>query len=398
VLRKAPLPRRLSALLEAESGSNDPMAILLTVGLLATVEGSVTPAEWAVFGLRQLVGGAVVGVAVGYVGAVGLNRSHLGSAGLYSVLGLGVAGLAYGVGAGLGTSGFLAVYVAGIVVAARSPRHRRSLRTFHEGLAATAQIGLFLLLGLLVFPAQLPPVAVDATVIALVLVFVARPLAVLVCLLPFRMPSREVAFAGWAGLRGAVPIVLATFPLTAGYEDGVLIFDVIFFVVLVSAVLQGFTITPVAARLGLRAEPTPWADVAEVVPLDTVGVDLLEVEVPDGAAVAGGTLARFPLPGQARVSAIVRRDQVLVPDGGTVLEAGDLLMIVSGPKPGLRGALGRWLAGDRSEGDIAGTPPPPGTTDGALPPERSDPSPRSHDGAGGSSHLRPTAEDRDRSG
>ncbi len=371
VLRKAPLPRRLSALMEAESGSNDPMAILLTVGLLATVEGPVAPAEWVVFGLVQLVGGAVVGVAVGYVGALALNRSRLGSAGLYSVLGLGVAGLAYGVGAGLGTSGFLAVYVAGIVLAARSPRHRRSLRTFHEGLAATAQIGLFLLLGLLVFPAQLPPVALDATAIALVLVFVARPLAVLLCLLPFRMGAREVAFAGWAGLRGAVPIVLATFPLTAGYEDGVLIFDVVFFVVLVSAMVQGFTMTPVAARLGLRADPAPWADVAQVLPLDTVGVDLLEVEVPDGAAVVGGTLARFRLPAGARVSAVVRGDQVLIPNGGTVLEAGDLLMIVSGPRPGLAGDLGHWLAGDLPRAAMAAAPPRPEAAGGAPQPQAS---------------------------
>ena len=368
VLRKAPLPRRLTALLEAESGSNDPMAILLTVGLLATAEGSVAPTEWAVFGLRQLLGGALVGVAVGYVGAAGLNGSRLDSAGLYSVLGLGVAGLAYGVGAGLGTSGFLAVYVAGIVVAARSPRHRRSLRAFHEGLAASAQIGLFLLLGLLVFPAQLPRVAFDATVITLVLVLVARPLAVLVCLVPFRMPSREVAFAGWSGLRGAVPIVLATFPLTAGYEDGVLIFDVVFFVVLVSAVLQGFTITPVAARLGLRAEPTPWAELAEIIPLDTVGVDLLEVEVPDDAAVVGGTLAHFRLPAGARVSAIVRGDQVLVPNGSTILEAGDLLMVVSAPSPGLADAFGHWLAGDLPRAPAAGARLPPPATDDAPTP------------------------------
>lgn len=369
VLRKAPLPRRLSALLEAESGSNDPMAILLTVGLLATVEGAVPPEQWVVFGLRQLIGGTLVGVAVGYVGAVGLNRSHLGSAGLHSVLGLGVAGLAYGVGAGLGTSGFLAVYVAGIVVAARSPRQRRTLRTFHEGLAATAQIGLFLLLGLLVFPAQLPRIALDATVIALVLVVVARPLAVLVCLVPFRMPSREVAFAGWAGLRGAVPIVLATFPLTAGYEDGVLIFDVVFFVVLVSAMLQGFTITYVAARLGLRAEPAPWAEVAEIIPLDTVGVDLFEVDVPEDAAVVGGTLAQFRLPGGARVSAIVRDDHVLVPNGGTILAAGDLLMIVSGPRPGLEGALGHWLAGELPRGATAGVPPSSGVAVGGGAPQ-----------------------------
>ncbi len=345
VLRRAPLPRRLTSLLEAESGSNDPMAILLTVGLLGVAEGAVSPADWATFGLRQLVGGAAVGIGIGWLGAVALNGSRLGSAGLYSVLGLGVAGLAYGSAAAVGTSGFLAVYVAGVVVAARSPRQRRALRTFHEGLAATAQISLFLLLGLLVFPSRLPAVALDAGIIALVLVLVARPLAVFICLMPFRMAIREVTFAAWAGLRGAVPIVLATFPLTAGYDEGALIFDVVFFVVLVSAVIQGFTITPVAAKLGLRAELDPLADVVEIVPLDTVGVDILEVEVPVGAAVVGGTLARFPLPGDARVTAIVRGGHVLVPSGGTPLAAGDLLMIVSGSRRDLDGALRAWLTG-----------------------------------------------------
>ena len=344
VLRKAPLPGRLTSLLEAESGSNDPMAILLTVGLLATAEGPVAPSEWVAFGLRQLVGGAVVGVVAGWLGAVALDGSRLGGAGLHSVLGLGIAGLAYGTATALGTSGFLAVYLAGVVVAARAPRQRRTLRTFHEGLAATAQISLFLLLGLLVFPSRLPAVAVEAGVITLVLVLVARPLAVLLCLLPFRMPFREVAFAGWAGLRGAVPIVLATFPLTAGYEDGPLIFDVVFFVVLVSALIQGFTITPVARRLGLRAEVDPLADVAEIIPLDIVGVDVRELEVPAGAGVVGGDLARCPLPGDARVTAIVRAGQVVVPTGTTILAAGDLLTIVSGPSRDLDDALRGWVS------------------------------------------------------
>ena len=346
VLRKAPLPRRLTALLEAESGSNDPMAILLTVGLLAAAAGPVAPIDWVVFGLRQLLGGAVVGVAVGSLGAFALNRSRLRSAGLYPVLGLGIAGLAYGAAAAGATSGFLAVYVAGVVVTARSPRQRRALRTFHEGLAASAQIALFLLLGLLVFPSQLPDVAFEAGAIAMVLVLVARPLAVAMCLLPCRMPVREAAFAGWAGLRGAVPIVLATFPLTVGYEDGNLIFNIVFFVVLVSAVVQGFTIAPVASRLGLGAEPDRLAGVAEIIPLDTVGVDVVEIEVVSASAVAGGTLAASPLPGEARVVAIVRGEQVLVPTGSSVLAVGDLLMVVSTSRPDLAAVLQTWLAGD----------------------------------------------------
>lgn len=356
VLRRAPLPRRLSVLLEAESGSNDPMAILLTVGLLATAERDVAAGEWVAFGLRQLVGGALVGVVIGWLGAAALERAHLGSAGLYPVLGLGVAGLAYGASAAIGTSGFLAVYVAGVVVAAHGPRQRRALRTFHEGLAATAQIALFLLLGLLVFPSQLPAVAPEATVITVALVLLARPLAVALCLAPFRTPAREVAFAGWAGLRGAVPIVLATFPLTAGYADGAVIFDIVFFVVLVSAVVQGLTIAPVAARLGLRADASRWAGVAEVIPLDAAGIDVLEIEVPPDSPVAGRPLAAAPLPGEARIAGIVRGDHVLVPTGATVLEAGDVLAVVSAARTGLEVAVGEWLRGGAAPGAPAPRP------------------------------------------
>ena len=345
VLRRAPLPRRLSVLLEAESGSNDPMAVVLTVGLLATAQRDVTAVDWLAFGLRQLVGGALVGALTGWLGAMALERAHLGSAGLYPVLGLGVAGLAYGAGASLGTSGFLAVYVAGLVVAAKGPRQRRALRTFHEGLAATAQIALFLLLGLLVFPSQLPAVAPEATAITVALLLVARPLAVALCLAPFRTPAREVAFAGWAGLRGAVPIVLATFPLTAGYPDGALIFDVVFFVVLVSALVQGLTMAPVAARLGLRADDSRWAGVAEVVSLDAAGIDVLEIEVPLGSPVVGRALATAPLPGDARIAGIVRSDHVLVPTGATILQPGDLLAVVSAAGTSLEATVSGWLQG-----------------------------------------------------
>jgi cell volume regulation protein A len=245
--------------------------------------------------------------------------------------------------------------VAGIVVATRAPRQRRALRTFHEGLATTAQIALFLLLGLLVFPSQLPAVALDGSLIALVLVLVARPLAALLCLAPFGYPLRQMSFIAWAGLRGAVPIVLATFPLTAGYDDGTLIFDVVFFVVLVSAIVQGFTITPVAARLGLRADPGPWAEVAEMIPLDAIGVDIFELEIPVGSPVIDGTLAVFPLPGDARVIAVIRAHNVVVPSGGTALAAGDLLMIVAQDRPELQADLRTWLSGAPSQGEPVGT-------------------------------------------
>lgn len=342
VLRGTQVPNRLRVLLEAESGGNDPMAVLLTVGFLAVAAGGVTADDWVVFGLRQLLGGVAVGAAVGWIGSVGLSRLPLGSPALYPVLGLGVAGLAYGTATVLGTSGFLAVYVAGIVVGAGAPRRRRAVRSFHEGLASTAQIALFLLLGLLVFPSRLPDVALPALAVAATLVFVARPLAVAVSLPWFGFDRREVAFASWAGLRGAVPIVLATFPLTAGHPAGQAIFDVTFFVVLVSAAVQGLTVGGLARRLGLRSDTTGWAQLAEVIPLDAVGLDVVEVDVPAGAQIVGQALREVPMPLDARVAAIVRRGEVVLPTGDTRLVEGDLLVVFARQRGELASAMVDW--------------------------------------------------------
>jgi cell volume regulation protein A len=345
VLRQAPLPSRLKVLLEAESGGNDPMAVLLTVGFIQVAAGDVTAGDWLVFGVRQLAGGLLVGAAVGWIGSTALARLRFSSPALYPVLGLGVAGLAYGCAALLGTSGFLAAYVAGVVVGARAPRRRRAVRTFHEGLASTSQIALFLLLGLLVFPSRLPGVALPALAVAATLVFVARPLAVAVSLPWFGFSRRELGFASWAGLRGAVPIVLATFPLTAGHPDGQVIFDVTFFVVLVSAAVQGLTVAPLARRLGLESTTSGWAGLAEVVPLDAVGIDVVEIDVPTGSRVVGQPLREVPLPLDARVAAIVRRGEVVVPNGDSHLEEGDLLVVFARRRGELAGAITAWASG-----------------------------------------------------
>jgi cell volume regulation protein A len=224
---------------------------MLTVGALELINRTPAPGEWIAFAGIQLIGGVVIGVVVALLGCEVLNRIRLGSAGLYPVLATSVAGLAYGLAAYVGASGFLAVYVAGLLVGARVPRHRRSIRTFHDGIAAAAGIGLFLLLGLLVFPSDLPPVALPALAVTAVLVFLARPIAVALCLAPLGYRWRDLVLLSWAGLRGAVPIVLATFPLAAGLPQGNLIFDVVFFTVLVSAALQGVTVGWLARRLGL---------------------------------------------------------------------------------------------------------------------------------------------------
>lgn len=346
VLPRAPVPRRVALLLQAESGANDPMAVLLTIGLIEVITGDVAAGEWVVFGARQLGGGLVVGGAVGAFGALLLRRLPLPGPSLQPVVGLATAGCAYGGATALGASGFLAAYLAGVAIATLAPGRRRAVRTFHAGLAQAAEIALFLLLGLLVFPSRLLDDAIPALVLATALVFVARPVAVAVALAPFRWRPADVTIVAWGGLRGAVPIVLATFPLTAGIDEGQLLFEVVFFVVLVSTAVQGLSMAAVARRLAPWSGPeeAPPA-LAEVVPVDVAGVEVVEVVVPRGSAVAGHPLARVPLPGGARISVLVRDNDVVVPDGTTELCAGDRLVVLSSSDPGLADRIEAWLDG-----------------------------------------------------
>ena len=331
VLRGLPLPRRLGALLEVESGANDPMAALLTVGILEAWQGNASVANVVVFGVRQVGGGLLAGVVVGVLGVRLLRAIRLPSASAVAVLATALAGVAYGLAAVVGASGFLAVYVAGVIVGGRLPRHQVTIRSFDEGLAHIAQIVLFFLLGLLVFPSDLPGVAGRGLLVAAVLVFVARPLAVAVCLPWFGFRRRELVLAAWAGLRGAVPIVLATFPLTEGYPQGDQIFDVVFFVVLVSTALQGITVAPLAQRLHLSSEPEATGALAEIVPVETLAADVVQLELTSCSGLIGHTLAERPPPEGARVAVLVRGKESLVPDGETPLHVGDVLVLAVPP-------------------------------------------------------------------
>lgn len=357
VLRRAPLPRRLTSLLEVESGANDPMAIMLTIGTLETLNRSPGAEEWAVFALRQLGGGALIGVIVTLVGVQVLNRTRLGAAGLYPILATSIAGLAYGLGAAAGASGFLAVYVAGLLVGALVPRHRRAIRTFHDGLASAAGIGLFLMLGILVFPSDLPGVAIEALVLTAVLVLVARPIAVVLCLVWFSYGWRDLTLISWAGLRGAVPIVLATFPLAAGYGDGQLIFNIVFFACLASSALQGASVGWLAKRLGLASGGRVWSPVAEVLPLedeDDTGSELVEVDITDDLHVAGRALREVPIPGGGLATTLLRDDLVIVPGATTVLQGGDLLLVVMPERQDAAERLVAWARGELSQPPDAG--------------------------------------------
>jgi potassium/hydrogen antiporter len=326
LLRRAPLPRRLAAILEVESGANDPFAILLTIGLVEVSRRPLDVGDVFSFGALQLVGGLAVGLILGWAGSR-LLRIRLRSEGLYPLLATGIAGLTYGVAVTISASGFLAVYVCGLMLGSLVPRHRRVVRSFYASLATGTDIALFLTLGLLVFPAQLPPVALPALGITAILLFVARPVAVWASLAPFRVGWREKVLLSWAGLRGAIPIVLATIPVTAGIAAGETIFNVIFFVVVTSTLLQGTTVVPLARKLGLAVDRPAWESIAEAVPLEGVDVDLVEVNVTSDLPIVGRRLRDVP-PGPAMlVTAVVRGRRAILPRADTIFEAGDLAVM-----------------------------------------------------------------------
>nr|HET6900856.1 potassium/proton antiporter [Ktedonobacteraceae bacterium] len=254
--RNIQLTGKLLPLLELESGTNDPMAVFLTLGLTRLL---TNPHE-SVFGVivlfvQQMGVGAILGVLIGWAAIWLINRLNLDVEGLYRVFTIALVLFTYGLTAILGGSGFLAVYIAGLLLGNSSVQRVDRLSHFHDSLAWLMQIAMFLILGLLVFPSHLPAVLGSGLLITVVAVFLARPVSVLIALLPVHMSLREKLFVSWVGLRGAVPIVLATFPLLAGVSKASLLFDLVFFVVLASVLLQGTTVTLVAKWLGVVKVP-----------------------------------------------------------------------------------------------------------------------------------------------
>jgi len=357
LLRRAPLSERLAAVLKVESGVNDPVAVLLTVGLLQAWGSPTSTTAWVAFGALQLVGGAAVGGALGWSGAQLLRRVRLGAPGLYPVLALGLAGLAYGLAVAIGASGFLATYVTGIVLAAEVPRRRTSVRAFHTTLAGGVEVGLFLLLGLQVFPAQLPRIAGTALAVAAILIVAARPLASAVSLLPLGYTPREITAVSWLGMRGAAPIVLATFAASAGIVEARAIFDLVFFVVVVSAVVQGTTAGRVIRALDLAAPGATGEVIAAALPLDGSDIDVLELRLTAGSPLLGYELRTLATPADVLIVAVIRGEDILLPRGTTRLCAEDVLVVTtSDPEHGVA-TVTRWAGqapADRQKG--AGTP------------------------------------------
>ena len=323
------LPDRLSATLEVESGSNDPMAIFLTLGTIGVVTGTSGSAVdlLGLFALQFGIG-VLGGIGIGFAATWATNHINLDHPGLYPVLAISFGLLSFGLSAVLGGSGFLAVYLTGIVLGNGPIVFRRGIFLFHDAAAWLSQIILFVMLGLLSFPSRLLSVAWEGLLIAFVLIFVARPLAVFVTASPFRFSTRELSFLAWVGLKGAVPITLATFPLTAGVPGSELLFNAVFFVVLVSAVTQGWSLPLVAQwlKLGEPATVSPPVSV-EMNALRHVDGDIVDYTVGETSAVAGRPLYELSFPAEALVTMIVRGSKVVLPRGGTTLASGDHVFV-----------------------------------------------------------------------
>jgi cell volume regulation protein A len=375
VLRRSTLQKRLARSLEGESGMNDPVALLLMIGFIEWIqEPGFGIADMAGLLALKLALGTVIGVAVGRLATAALGATRLPTDGIYPVATIAICALSYGLAEVAHGSGFLAVYLTALALGSASIPARRTVVAFHEGLGWVAQIALFILLGLLVFPSDLPDVALQGLALSAVLILVARPIATFTATALAPLDSRERLMLGWAGLRGATPIWLATFPVVAGIGAGEELFAIVFFVVVTSTLVQGASFEPLAKRLGLTTdEPALPRRLLESGRIRRMGGDVVAYRLPPGAAAAGHFVRELELPREAVVNIIVRDGRAIPPRGSTELREGDELHVL------VRGELReeverltkRWTKGP------VGRPPPP-----ALP----------HRGASQIFSVRPTRE------
>ncbi|ROQ68345.1 potassium/proton antiporter (CPA1 family) [Streptomyces sp. 840.1] len=361
VLRKVPLPARITGVLEAESGFNDAPVVILVVAF-----STVGPVDhWYVLVgeiALELAIGAAVGIAVGWLGSFGLRHVALPASGLYPIAVMAIAVSAYAAGAMVHGSGFLAVYLAAMILGNAKLPHWPATRGFADGLGWLAQIGMFVLLGLLVTPHELVDDFWPAVVVGLVLTVVARPLEVFLALAPFRLPWQEKALMSWAGLRGAVPIVLATIPMVSGIDGSTRVFNIVFVLVIVYTLIQGPTLPWLAKALKIGQAPSEAADLGiESAPLERLRGHLLSVAIPAKSKMHGVEVGELRLPSGAAVTLVVRDDKSFVPTPPTVLRRGDELLVVTtdpvrdATEARLRavgegGKLASWLGTDGNPG------------------------------------------------
>ena len=356
VLRRSTLEKRLARSLEGESGMNDPVALLLVIGFIEWIQKpGYGFADMAGLLVLKLALGAAIGLALGRLAVTALNRVRLPTDGIYPVATIAIAGLAYGLAEVAHGSGLLATYLTALALGSSSIPARRTVVAFHEGVGWVAQIGLFILLGLLVFPSTLGDVAFEGLALSAALILVARPFAAFVATQFSPLNLRERAMLGWAGLRGATPIWLATFPVVAGVGAGQELFSIVFFVVVTSTLVQGASFEPLAKRLGLTTdEPALPRRLLESGRIRRMGGDVVSYRLRPGAAAAGHMVRELGLPREALLNVIVRDGRAIPPRGSTEVREGDELHIL------VRGELREEveeLTRQWHRGPV-GTPPP----------------------------------------
>ena len=331
VLRRVPLPRRVAGILEVESGLNDPPVVILVTLFSLRAAGQGGDGTWlhvAAIALMELAGGLTMGLVIGWLGGRLLKAISGSAATVFAIGVIAVAIMAYGLADRLHLSGFAACYVAALVLGNLDLPHRASFIGLSTALGWLAQIGLFVLLGLLADPKEFVAQLWPAVALGTILLLVARPLSVLLSCGPFRLSWREHAFLSWAGLRGAVPVVLATVPTLVGAPGMMWLFDLVFVLVVIFTLVQAPTLPWVARRLGVIAAHHEVDLAVESTSLDEVGADLLEVSVGPGSHLAGIEISELRLPPKANVSLIVRADTTIVPGSSTLIRRGDRLLVV----------------------------------------------------------------------
>lgn len=355
VLRKVPLPRHVSGMLEAESGFNDaPVVLIVTALATGSAVGTGAGSWWSLAGLiaLELVVGSAVGLGIGWLGGWLMARVAGGSSALFAIGVMSVSVLAYAAADVVHASGFIACYLASLVLGNTGLPHRAAVSGFATALGWLAQIGLFVMLGLLADPAGFPSQIVPALVLGLVLLLLARPLSVLASCTPFRIGWRTQAFLSWAGLRGAVPVVLATVPVTAGTTGVDGIFDLVFVLVIMFTLIQAPTLPWVAQRLGLARAHHTFDLAVEATPFDDIGAHLLEVTVGPTSRLAGVQVYELRLPAGANIALVVRDAASFVPKETTPLRRGDQLLVVT--PAAVRSAVEKRLRDVSRQGRLAG--------------------------------------------
>lgn len=330
IFRNKNIQPKIAATLEIESASNDPAAIILTVAMIDLIlGGAANPLAFIANLCWQIITGIGIGYLIGKTGPYLFNKAKLDTAGFYYVLILSVCCLSYGLADIIKGSGFLAVFMAGFWMGNSEFVFKQGITHFLEGIAVFSNVVLFIMLGLLVFPSEILAFWKEGIIIALLIIFVARPIAVFISTAPWKYSFKERIFLCWGGIKGSVPIVLATYPFVAGIDKGNFYFNVVFFVVIISALIQGSTIDFLAKKLNLLAGKKQFSPYSlELLALEESQCELIEYDVKKNSYLIGKQVRGIPLPKDSLINAIVRKNEIITPRGDTVIKEGDILFIL----------------------------------------------------------------------